>query len=303
MGAAGSVKETIANASDEDMKATIAALPEEKVAAIKAALAAADKPKEGAKTYEIVFVRHGESEWNLKNLFCGWYDASLSEAGEKEAKSGGAAIKEAGLKFDQAFTSKLKRAQNTLAFILEESEQKDCPVEQTWRLNERHYGDLTGANKAEAVEKHGADQVQIWRRSYDTPPPAMSEENEYFKSIVEDPKYEGQLTAADFPKCESLEMTIARTLPFWEETIVPAVKAGKKVIVAAHGNSLRGLVMHLDSMSKEAIMDLNLPTGIPFKYVLDENMKPVESMKFLGSEEAVAKAIEAVKAQTGGGKK
>jgi len=255
--------------------------------------------------YQIVFCRHGESEWNLKNLFCGWYDAALSEKGVSEAKAGGKAVKDAGLKFDQAYTSMLSRAQNTLGHILEESGQGGgkVPVEKTWRLNERHYGDLTGANKKDAVEKFGADQVNIWRRSYDTPPPDMKADNAYFKTIRDDPRYQGQLTEADFPAAESLELTIKRTLPFWNGTIVPALKAGKKVIVAAHGNSLRGIVCHLDSMTKEAIMDLNLPTGIPFVYELDEDMKPVTSMKFLGDEATVAAAIAAVKAQTGGAKK
>jgi len=247
--------------------------------------------------------RHGESEWNLKNLFCGWYDAALSAKGVSEAKAGGKAVMNAGMKFDQAYTSMLQRANNTLNFILEESGHGTVPIEKTWRLNERHYGDLTGANKKEAVEKFGADQVQVWRRSYDVPPPDMKDENEYFKTIRDDPRYKGQLSDSDFPKAESLELTIKRTLPFWNDTIVPAMKAGKKVIVAAHGNSLRGIICHLDNMTKEAIMDLNLPTGIPFVYELDEDMKPVTSMKFLGDEATVAAAIAAVKAQTGGAKK
>jgi len=253
--------------------------------------------------YKIVFVRHGESEWNLKNLFCGWYDSNLSEKGLSEAKAGGKAIKEAGLVFNQAYSSLLTRANQTLDIILEEAGQKDtCPVEKTWRLNERHYGNLTGANKKEAVEKFGADQVQIWRRSYDTPPPPMTEDNECYKAIREDSRYKGQLSDEEFPVAESLELTIKRTLPFWNDTIVPALKAGKKIIVAAHGNSLRGIVCHLDNMTKEAIMELNLPTGIPFVYELDEDFKPVVSMQFLGDAETVAAAIEAVKNQTGGKK-
>merc|ERR1740123_111048 len=253
--------------------------------------------------YKIVFVRHGESEWNLKNLFCGWYDADLSEKGVTEAKSGGKAIKDAGLVFDQGYSSMLTRANKTLDFILEEAGQKaSCPVEKTWRLNERHYGNLTGANKKEAVEKFGADQVQIWRRSYDTPPPPMTEDNECYKSIREDPQYQGQLSDEEFPEAESLELTIKRTLPFWNDTIIPALKAGKKIVVAAHGNSLRGIVCHLDNMTKEVIMELNLPTGIPFVYELDEDFKPVVSMQFLGDAETVAAAIEAVKNQTGGKK-
>jgi len=221
-----------------------------------------------------------------------------------EAKAGGKGIKNAGLKFDQAYTSMLTRANKTLDFILEESGQKgSCNIQKTWRLNERHYGDLTGANKKEAVEKFGADQVLIWRRDFGTPPPAMQKDNAFYKEIREDPRYKDQLTDADFPDCESLELTIKRTLPFWNDTIVPAMKAGKNIIVAAHGNSLRGLVCHLDKMTNAEIIELNLPTGIPFVYELDEDLKPVVSMQFLGDPETVAKAIEAVKSQTGGAKK
>jgi len=247
--------------------------------------------------YTIVMVRHGESEWNKLNKFCGWYNANLSEAGEKEAHAAGKALKEAGYNFDQAYTSVLTRANNTLAAILEEIDQKDLPTEKTWRLNERHYGGLTGLNKAETAEKHGEEQVQIWRRSFDTPPPPMDKDNEYYDIIVKDERYANGPSEEEFPMFESLKLTIARTLPFWNDTIVPMIKSGKKVLIAAHGNSLRGIVKHLDGISDEGIMTLNLPTGIPFVYELDENMKPVVSMKFLGDEETVAKAIASVAAQ------
>lgn len=181
--------------------------------------------------------------------------------------------------------------------ILTESGQLGIPIEKTWRLNERHYGGLTGLNKSETAAKYGEDQVQIWRRSFDTPPPAMEADHQYYKNIVEDPRYAGDPKREEFPMFESLKLTIARTLPYWNNTIIPQMKDGKNIIIAAHGNSLRGIVKHLDNMSDDAIMLLNLPTGIPFVYELDENFKPVVSMKFLGDEETVRKAIESVAAQ------
>ncbi|XP_076052968.1 phosphoglyceromutase 78 [Oratosquilla oratoria] len=247
--------------------------------------------------YQIVMVRHGESEWNKLNKFCGWYDASLSEQGVKEAEAAGAALKEAGFKFDIAHTSVLTRAQKTLDAILEKISQKDIPIEKTWRLNERHYGGLTGLNKAETAEKHGEEQVKIWRRSFDIPPPPMDKDHPFYKTIVEDARYKDGPSKAEFPMFESLKLTIERTMPYWNDTIVPQMKAGKKILIAAHGNSLRGIVKHLDQMSDAAIMGLNLPTGIPFVYELDENMKPVVSMKFLGDEETVKAAMEKVAAQ------
>ncbi|XP_059610355.1 phosphoglycerate mutase 2 [Phlebotomus argentipes] len=250
-----------------------------------------------AGKYKIVMVRHGESEWNQKNLFCGWFDADLSDKGREEAKSAGKAIKEAGLKFDVAHTSFLTRAQNTLASILQESDQTGIPIEKTWRLNERHYGGLTGLNKAETAAKYGEQQVQIWRRSFDVPPPAMEPDHPYYDKIVKDPRYAGDPKPEEFPMFESLKLTIERTLPYWNSVIVPQMQAGKKIVIAAHGNSLRGIVKHLDNMSDAAIMELNLPTGIPFVYELDENLKPVVSMKFLGDEETVRKAMESVAAQ------
>jgi len=249
------------------------------------------------KTYQIVMIRHGESEWNQQNRFCGWFDANLSETGIKEAHAGGKALKDAGYKFDVAHTSVLQRAQTTLKTVLSEIGQPDLPTQKTWRLNERHYGGLTGLNKAETAEKHGEAQVQIWRRSFDVPPPDMTEDHPYYANIAKDERYKDEPSKEEMPMAESLKLTIKRTLPYWNNVIVPQIKAGKKIIIAAHGNSLRGVVKHLDNMSDEDIMGLNLPTGIPFVYELDENMKPVVSMKFLGDEETVRKAIESVAAQ------
>jgi len=258
---------------------------------------------------KIIFVRHGESEWNKMNQFCGWFDADLTQQGVDEAVAGGKAIKDAGYKFDMAFTSVLKRANKTLDKVLDISEQPECPITKSWRLNERHYGGLTGLNKKDTVEKYGADQVQIWRRSYDTPPPTMENDHPYYKSIVEDSIYEGQITnPEDFPKAESLKLTIERTMPFWKSHIAKALDDGKFPIVAAHGNSLRGIVCHLDEMTNEQIMLLNLPTGIPFLYELDENNMPISKEpgftgQFLGDKETVDAAIEKVKNQTAAAKK
>jgi len=248
-------------------------------------------------TYKIVMVRHGESEWNLKNLFCGWYDAELSPTGVQEAAAGGKALGSLGYKFDLAHTSVLTRAQVTLKNILEGIDQKDLPTHKTWRLNERHYGGLTGMNKAETAAKFGEAQVQIWRRSFDTPPPPMEKDHAYYKNIVEDPRYADGPSKDEFPMFESLKLTIERTLPYWNDVIVPQIKSGKKILIAAHGNSLRGIVKHLDNMSEDQIMALNLPTGIPFYYELDENMKPVKSLQFIGDPETVKAAMEKVAAQ------
>ncbi|XP_036323304.1 phosphoglycerate mutase 2-like [Rhagoletis pomonella] len=247
--------------------------------------------------YKIIMVRHGESEWNKKNQFCGWYDAGLSEKGLKEAISASNALKECGYKFDVAHTSVLRRAIHTLDIILKEIGQTDIPVCKTWRLNERHYGGLTGLNKAETAAKYGEKQVKIWRRSFSTPPPPMENDHPYYDVIVKDPRYADGPSKGEFPMFESLKLTIERTLPYWNETIVPQIKEGKFIIISAHGNSLRGIVKHLDNLSEDQIMALNLPTGIPFIYELDECLKPVVSMKFLGDEETVRKAMEAVAAQ------
>merc|ERR1712168_666599 len=247
-----------------------------------------------AGKYKIVMVRHGESEWNQLNKFCGWFDADLSAKGRDEAAAAGVALAKEGWKFDVAHTSVLTRANKTLAAIMSGISQTDLTVQKTWRLNERHYGGLTGLNKAETAEKHGEEQVKIWRRSFDIPPPPMDNTNPYYDGIVNDARYANGPSKAEFPMFESLKLTIERTLPFWNSTIVPAIKSGKKILIAAHGNSLRGIVKHLDGISDEGIMGLNLPTGIPFVYELDENLKPVVSMKFLGDEETVKKAMEAV---------
>lgn len=249
-------------------------------------------------TVKVVMVRHGESEWNALNQFCGWFDAKLSESGMAEAKAGGKALKEAGYTFDAAHSSVLTRANTTCEIILDALEQKDkIPFSKTWRLNERHYGGLTGLNKAETAEKYGEDQVKIWRRSFDVPPLAMAEDHAYFENIQKDPRY-ADVPQEDMPNCESLDLTIKRTLPYWNDTIVPELKAGKKLLIAAHGNSLRGIVKILDGLTAEEIMGIDLPTGIPFEYELSlPDLKPVVSMKFLGDEETVAKAIAKVKKQ------
>jgi len=249
-----------------------------------------------AGVHKLVIVRHGESSWNQENRFCGWFDADLSEKGVEEAKRGAQAIKDAGLKFDVCYTSVLKRAIKTLWTIMEGTDQMWLPVIRCWRLNERHYGGLTGLNKAETAEKHGEEQVKIWRRSFDIPPPPMEKDHPYHKIISESRRYK-DLKAGELPTCESLKDTIARALPFWNDVIAPQIKAGKNVIIAAHGNSLRGIVKHLEGMSDAAIMDLNLPTGIPIVYELDANLKPVKPMSFLGDAETVKKAMEAVAAQ------
>lgn len=185
----------------------------------------------------------------------------------------------------------------TLNSILEESGQTGIPIHKTWRLNERHYGGLTGLNKSETAAKYGEEQVQIWRRSFDIPPPPMEADHQYYDAIVKDPRYKDGPSADEFPKFESLKLTIERTLPYWNDVIIPQLKEGKTLIIAAHGNSLRGIVKHLDQLTDDQIMQLNLPTGIPFVYELDENFKPVVSMQFLGDEETVKKAIESVAAQ------
>ncbi|ELV11797.1 phosphoglycerate mutase 2 [Tupaia chinensis] len=247
-------------------------------------------------THRLVMVRHGESTWNQENRFCGWFDAELSEKGAEEAKRGAVAIKDAKMEFDICYTSVLKRAIRTLWTILDGTDQMWLPVVRTWRLNERHYGGLTGLNKAETAAKHGEEQVKIWRRSFDIPPPPMDEKHPYYSTISKERRYAG-LKPGELPTCESLKDTIARALPFWNDEIAPQIKAGKRVLIAAHGNSLRGIVKHLEGMSDQAIMELNLPTGIPIVYELDQALKPTKPMRFLGDEETVRKAMEAVAAQ------
>jgi 2,3-bisphosphoglycerate-dependent phosphoglycerate mutase len=240
--------------------------------------------------YKVVLLRHGESIWNKENLFTGWTDVGLSEKGTQEAIDGGREMKKQGYVFDIAFTSVLKRAIKTLWLALEELDQMWIPVHNSWRLNERHYGALQGLNKAQTAEKFGEAQVKIWRRSYDIRPPALTPEDDRFPG--NDPRY-ASLTAEELPLAECLKDTVARTLPYWHETIAPTVRSGKRVIVAAHGNSLRGLVKYLDNVSDQEIVGLNIPTGIPLVYELDDQLKPLGHY-YLGDPEAIAKAAQAV---------
>ncbi|MBL1215501.1 MAG: 2,3-diphosphoglycerate-dependent phosphoglycerate mutase [Ignavibacteriae bacterium] len=244
--------------------------------------------------YKLVLIRHGESEWNKLNLFTGWTDVDLTEKGVAEAKEGGRQLKEGGYDFDIAFTSVLKRAIKTLNIVLEEMEMDWLPVVKDWRLNERHYGALQGLNKAETAEKYGDEQVLVWRRSYDVPPPALEENDDRYPA--KDPRYK-HVDKKDIPLTESLKLTVERFLPFWHETIVPTIKSGNKVIITAHGNSLRALVKYLDNVSEEDIVKLNIPTGVPLVYELDKDLKPIKNY-YLGDQEAIAAAINAVAKQT-----
>jgi 2,3-bisphosphoglycerate-dependent phosphoglycerate mutase len=243
--------------------------------------------------YKLVLIRHGESVWNKENLFTGWTDVDLSEKGLQEAKEAGRLLKQAGFTFDVAFCSVLKRAIRTLWLVEEELDLMWIPVEFNWRLNERHYGALQGLNKAETAAKYGEDQVKVWRRAYATPPPALSADDARFPG--KDPRYAG-LTREQLPLTEALKNTVERVLPYWNGSIAPTIKSGKRVLIAAHGNSLRGLVKHLDGISDEAIVELNIPTGIPLVYELDASLKPIKS-EYLGDPEAVRKAAEAVAKQ------
>jgi 2,3-bisphosphoglycerate-dependent phosphoglycerate mutase len=244
--------------------------------------------------YKLVLLRHGQSEWNLKNLFTGWTDVDLTEQGRAEALQSGKLLKEGGYTFDIAYTSVLKRAIRTLNIVLDEMDLMWLPVVKNYKLNERHYGALQGLNKAETAEKYGDEQVLIWRRSYDVPPPALEETDERYPG--NDPRY-AKLDKSEIPLTESLKSTVERFIPYWNETIAPTIQAGEKVIIAAHGNSLRALVKHLDNMSEEEIVKLNIPTGVPLVYELDENLKPIKHY-YLGDQEAIANAINAVANQT-----
>ena len=239
---------------------------------------------------KLVLLRHGQSTWNQENRFTGWKDVDLSELGVKEAREAGRLMKEAGLTFDLAYTSLLQRAIKTLNIALEEMDQLWIPVVKSWRLNERHYGALQGLNKAETAAKHGEDQVKIWRRSYDIPPPPLSPEDERWSG--RDPRYAG-LKPNEIPAAESLKDTVARFLPYWHETIAPAIKDGRKVLVAAHGNSLRALVKYLDNVGDSDIVELNIPTGLPLVYELDDRLKPIRHY-YLGDEKAAAEAAARV---------
>ncbi|GHS98133.1 2,3-bisphosphoglycerate-dependent phosphoglycerate mutase [Synergistales bacterium] len=239
---------------------------------------------------KIILIRHGESAWNKENRFTGWADVPLSEKGVSEASEAGKLLKKEGFVFDLAFTSTLKRAIKTLWLTLEELDLMWIPIAHSWRLNERHYGALQGLNKSETAAKYGDEQVKIWRRSYDTPPPLLEKSDERHPS--KDIRY-ADLTPSELPDGECLKDTVARVVPYWEKTIVPEIKAGKKVIVAAHGNSLRALVKYLDNISEKDILELNIPTGVPLLYELGDDMKPL-SHQYLGDAEAIAKAQAAV---------
>jgi 2,3-bisphosphoglycerate-dependent phosphoglycerate mutase len=240
--------------------------------------------------HRIVFLRHGESTWNRENRFTGWTDVDLSAAGVEEARAAGRLLRAEGYAFDTAHTSVLKRAIRTLWLVLEEMDCCWLPVEKSWRLNERHYGDLQGLNKAEMAAKFGEAQVLAWRRSYDTPPPALK---------ASDPRYEGgdpRYAGAEVPLTECLKDTVARVLPYWTGTIAPQVRAGRRVLVAAHGNSLRALIKHLDGVADAAIVGLNVPTGIPLVYELDEALQPLQHY-YLGDAADIERRVAAVSAQ------
>jgi 2,3-bisphosphoglycerate-dependent phosphoglycerate mutase len=243
--------------------------------------------------HQLVLLRHGESLWNKENRFTGWTDVDLSERGVQEATGAGKLLKQEGFIFDIAYTSVLRRAVKTLWLALEELDLMWIPVEHSWRLNERHYGALQGLNKAETTAQYGEQQVKIWRRSYDTPPPALD---------ISDPRWPGRdpryadLPREDVPLSESLKDTVARFLPFWHTAIVPALLAGRKPIIAAHGNSLRALVKYLDAVSEADITELNIPTGVPLVYELDDSLKPL-GHRYLGDPDEIARAMAAVSAQ------
>jgi 2,3-bisphosphoglycerate-dependent phosphoglycerate mutase len=241
-------------------------------------------------SYKLVLVRHGQSVWNLENRFTGWKDVDLTEQGRAEAAKAGQLLKAAGLDFDVVYTSVLKRAIRTMWSILDQMDLMHLPVNRSYRLNERHYGALQGLDKAETATKHGEEQVKIWRRSFDIPPPALDDGDE---RLPENDKRYAELDRNLLPRSESLATTIDRVLPYWQDVVVPALKQGKKPLIVAHGNSLRALVKYLDGMSNEAILGLNIPTGVPIVYELDEDFKPV-SREFLGDPDEIAALMEAV---------
>ncbi len=243
--------------------------------------------------FEVVLLRHGESTWNEENRFTGWTDVDLSAKGIKEAHAAGKLLKEKGYMFDVAFTSVLKRAIHTLWIALEEMDAMWIPIHNSWRLNERHYGALQGLNKAETAKKYGEEQVRVWRRSFDIRPPALEPKDP--RNPRNDRRYQ-HLDHDEIPLTECLKDTINRFLPYWHETIVPTIRSGKRVIIAAHGNSLRALVKYLDNISDEDITELNIPTGIPLVYSLDNHLHPIKSF-YLGDHEAVKKAMDAVAKQ------
>ncbi len=244
----------------------------------------------------LVLLRHGQSVWNLENVFTGWTDVALSPKGESEAAEGGRLMKAEGLRFDVAHTSLLRRAIDTLNLALTEMDLAWIPVKKHWRLNERHYGALQGLNKKETADQHGPDQVHVWRRSYDIPPPALDLSDD--RHPINDPRYDW-MPPELAPGTECLKDVVDRMLPYWYDAIVPDIRAGKRVIVAAHGNSLRALVKHLDDISDEDIPALNIPTGIPLVYELDADLRPIRS-RYLGDPEAAARAAQAVADQAKG---
>ena len=247
---------------------------------------------------KLVLVRHGQSTWNLQNLFTGWVDVDLTDQGRTEAREAGRLLKAEGFTFDVVFTSVLKRAIRTMWTVLDEMDLMWLPVERSWRLNERHYGALQGLDKAETVAKHGADQVKIWRRSYDIPPPALASADKGH------PRFDSRYAAIDvrqLPSTESLKTTLDRVIPFWTDRVAPQLKAGKNVLIVAHGNSLRALVKMLDNISDADIVEFNIPTGVPIHYELDDNLQP-KSRRFLGDQEAIKAAADAVARQTEGKK-
>ena len=243
--------------------------------------------------HKLVLLRHGQSTWNLENRFTGWTDVGLTAQGENEAHSAGRVLKADGYSFDLAYTSVLKRAIKTLWISLEELGLEWIPVVNAWQLNERHYGNLQGLNKAEMTEKFGEAQVKIWRRSYDTPPPVLDLDDPRHPRF--DPRY-ASLDPQQLPATESLKITLGRVLPYWHAEIAPAILSGKQLLVVAHGNSMRAIVKYLDNISDEEIPELNIPTGVPLVYELDEHLKPIRHY-YLGDPEAVRKAAEAVAAQ------
>jgi 2,3-bisphosphoglycerate-dependent phosphoglycerate mutase len=243
--------------------------------------------------HKLVLIRHGESDWNKQNRFTGWTDVDLSAKGREEAQEGGTVLKAERFTFDVAYTSVLKRAIRTLWMVLDEMDLMWIPVHRSWRLNERHYGALQGLDKAETAAKFGEDQVKIWRRSYDIPPPVLTPDDERYPG--RDPRYAG-LSKQELPLTECLKDTVARFLPMWHETIAPVIKSGQKVLIAAHGNSLRALIKYLDNVSDEAIVEMNVPTGMPLVYELDDELKPMRSY-YLGDPAKVKAAMDAVAAQ------
>jgi len=240
--------------------------------------------------YKLVLVRHGQSIWNLENRFTGWTDVGLTDLGRAEAQEAGKLLKQEGYVFDAAFTSVLRRAIHTLWIILQEMNLEWIPVTKAWQLNERHYGALQGLNKAEMAKKFGEEQVKIWRRSYDVPPPALDWNDERHPRF--DPRY-ASLTPEQVPATESLKITLERVLPYWHSTLVPAIQSGKRIIIAAHGNSIRALVKYLDNISDAEITELNIPTGLPLVYELSADMKPLKSY-YLGDPEEAARKAAAV---------